>query len=68
MVARGGDRSACSHPAEGGQTDPIPEEANSLRSWVAKARWHGDKVERAFEALLVRSQRDEEEDTKVKKE
>ena len=47
---------------------PLAEEADSLRSLVAKARRHADEAERAFEALSVRSRRDDEEATKVWKE
>ena len=47
---------------------PLAEEVDSLRSWVAKAHWHADKAERAFEALSVRSWRDDEEGAKVRKE
>ena len=35
---------------------------------MAEARRHADEAERVFEALLMRSQRDEEEATKVRKE
>ena len=47
---------------------PLTEEADSLRSWVAEARRHADEAERAFEALSVRSWRDDEEAAKVRKE
>ena len=47
---------------------PLIEEAASLRSRVAEAHRHADKAKRAFEALSVRSQRDDEEATKVRKE
>ena len=47
---------------------PLIEEADSLWSWVAEARRHADKAERAFEALSARSRRDDEEATKVRKE
>lgn len=47
---------------------PIAKEADSLRSWVAEAYRHADKAERAFEALSTRSQRDEEEAAKVRRE
>ena len=47
---------------------PLTEEVDSLRSWVAEARWHADEAERAFEALSVRLWRDGEEATKVRKE
>jgi len=41
---------------------------NYVRSQVAEARRHADEAERAFEALLARLRRDEEETTKVRKE
>lgn len=47
---------------------PFTKEVDSLRLWVAKARWHADEAERAFEALSARSRRDEEEAAKVSKE
>ena len=47
---------------------PLAEEADSLRSRVSKARWHADEAKKAFEALSVRSRRDEEEAAKVRKE
>ena len=47
---------------------PLAEEAGNLRSWVAEARRHADEAERAFEALSVRSRRDDKEATKVRKE
>jgi len=47
---------------------PLTEEVDSLRSRVAEAHRHADEAERAFEALSVRSRRDDEEDTKVKNE
>ena len=47
---------------------PLAEEADSLRSQVPEARQHADKAERAFEALLARSRRDDEEAAKVRKE
>ena len=46
----------------------LVEEANSPRSWVAEARRHANEAERAFKALSVRSQRDNEEATNVRKE
>ena len=42
---------------------PLVEEADSLRSWVAKARRDTDEAEKAFEALSTRSWRDDEEAT-----
>ena len=47
---------------------PLTEEAESLWSQVAKARRHANEAKRAFEALSVRSQRDDEEAAKVRKE
>ena len=47
---------------------PLAEEADNLRSWVAKAHRDADKAEKAFEALSARSWRDNEEATKVRKE
>ena len=47
---------------------PLAKEADRLRSRVVESHRHADKAERAFEALLVRSWRDEEEVAKVRKE
>ena len=47
---------------------PLAKEADSLWSWVAKAHRDTDEAEKAFEALLVRSWRDDEEDAQVRKE
>ena len=47
---------------------PLTEEVDSLRSWVAEARREADEAVKAFEALSVRSWRDDEEATKVRKE
>ena len=47
---------------------PLAEKVDSLRSRVAEARRDADEAEKAFEALSVRSWRDDEEATKVKKE
>ena len=46
----------------------LAEEADSLRSWVAKTYRHADEAERVFEALSVRSWRDNEEAAMVRKE
>ena len=43
-------------------------EASHLRSQVAEDRRHANEAERAFEALSVRSGRDNEEAAKVRKE
>ena len=47
---------------------PLAEEADSLWSRVAKACRHANEAERAFEALSMRSRRDDKEATKVRKE
>ena len=47
---------------------PLTEEAANLRSQVAKAHRDADEVEKAFEALSVRSQKDSKEATRVRKE
>ena len=47
---------------------PLAKEADSLRSWVAEARQHAVEAEKMFEALSARSQKDNEEAAKVKKE
>ena len=47
---------------------PLTEEVDSLLSRVAKARRDADEAEKAFEALSVRSRRDNEEAAKVRKE
>ena len=47
---------------------PLGKEANALRLQVVEARRHADEAERAFEALSVRSWRDDEEAAKVRKE
>ena len=47
---------------------PLTEEVANLQSWVSEARRDADKAEKAFEALSVRSWRDDEEATKVRKE
>ena len=47
---------------------PLTKEADSLRSPLAKACRHADEAKRAFEALSMRSQRDDKEATKVRKE
>ena len=46
----------------------LAEEAASLWSWVAKAHRDADEAEKAFEALSVRSWKDDEETTRVRKE
>ena len=47
---------------------PIAEEVVDLQSWVVEGRRNANEAEKAFEALSVRSRRDEEEATKVRKE
>ena len=47
---------------------PLTKEADSLQSQVAKVRQDVDEAEKVFEAISVRSWRDEEEATRVKKE
>ena len=47
---------------------PLAKEADSLRSRVAEARQHAVEAEKMFEALSARSQKDNEEAAKVKKE
>ena len=47
---------------------PLAEEADNLRSWVAEARWDADEAKKAFKALLARSQKDDEEAARVRKE
>ena len=47
---------------------PLTEEAASLRSWVAEAHRDTDEAKKAFEALSVRSRKDDKEATRVRKE
>ena len=47
---------------------PLAEEAANLRLRVAEARRDADEAKKAFEALSVRSQKDDEEATRVRKE
>ena len=47
---------------------PLTEEADNLRSWVAEACRDADEAEKAFEALSVRSWKDDEEAARVRKE
>ena len=46
----------------------LAEEAANLWSWVAEAHQDADEDEKAFEALLARSWKDDEEATRVRKE
>ena len=47
---------------------PLVEEADNLWSRVAEACWDADVAEKAFEALSVRSQKDDKEAARVRKE
>ena len=47
---------------------PLAKEVANLRSWVDEARRDADKAEKAFEALSMRSRKDDEEAAKVRKE
>ena len=47
---------------------PLTEEVADPQSWVAEDRRDADEAEKAFEALSARSQKDEEETARVKKE
>ena len=47
---------------------PLAEEADSLRLREAKARWHEEETERAFEILSARVWQDEEETARVRRE
>ena len=47
---------------------PLTEETANLRSRVAEARRDDDEAEKAFEALSARSQKDDEEAARVRKE
>jgi len=47
---------------------PLAEEADGLRSRVAEAHRDADEAEKAFEALSVRSRKDDQEATRVRKE
>ena len=47
---------------------PLAEEVDSLRLWEAEARRHEEETEKAFEALSVRAQQDEEEAIRVRRE
>ena len=50
------------------ELSPLTEEVANLQSRVAKTCRDADKAEEAFEALSMRSQRDDEEAAKVRKE
>ena len=47
---------------------PLTEEAADLQSWVAEAHRDADEAKKAFEALSVRSWKDDEEAVRVRKE
>ena len=47
---------------------PLTEEAANLQSRVAESRRDANEAEKAFEALLARSWKDDEEATRVRKE
>ena len=47
---------------------PLAEEVANLRSRVDEACWDADEAEKAFEALSVRSWKDDEETARVRKE
>ena len=47
---------------------PLTKEAANLRSREAEARRDADEAEKAFKALSARSQKDDEEVTRVRKE
>ena len=47
---------------------PLAEEVANLRSWVVEAYWDADEAKKAFEALSVRSRKDDEEAARVRKE
>ena len=47
---------------------PLTKEVANLWSRVAEARWDADEAEKAFEALSVRSRKDDEEAARVRKE
>ena len=47
---------------------PLIEEVDGLRSWVAEAHQDADEAEKVFEALSVRSRKDDKESAKVRRE
>ena len=47
---------------------PLTKEADNLWSWVAEAHQDADEAKKAFEALSVRSWKDDEEAARVRKE
>ena len=46
----------------------LTEEVNNLWSWVVEACQDADEAKKAFEALSVRSRKDDEEAARVRKE
>ena len=68
MLGIGSSRRPCHRPAEGGRTDPLAEEAASLRVWEAEAHHDADDAEKVFADLSEGSCRDGEEATRVRKE
>ena len=47
---------------------PLAEEAANLQSWVVEAHRDADESEKAFEALPTKSQKDDQEAARVRKE
>ena len=47
---------------------PLTEEVANLWSWVAEAHRDANEAEKVFEALSVRSRKDDKEATRVRKE
>ena len=47
---------------------PLSEKVANLQLWVTKAHQDDDEAKKAFEAQSVRSQKDEEEAVRVRKE
>ena len=47
---------------------PLAKEEDNLWSWVVEAHWDANEAKKAFEALSVRSWKDNEEATRVRKE
>ena len=47
---------------------PLAAEADNLRRREAEARWDADLIEKSFDELSERAQRDQEEAVRVRKE
>ena len=47
---------------------PLAKEEDNLWSWVVEAHWDANEAKKAFEALSVRSWKDDEEAVRVRKE